>query len=179
MLHPALSVTEPCDRQAHGTNTAGNLLPHAHTSTKRKKKASGSCDPGTELFPGEARGQGREEYLMQHGSPRVLCCHHSWADSPVMCIWGFRVTSGCQNFAQPGRKLKNVHFWTELSLLSHGKVTAGSDTSIVYGTELQEMSWLLNNHIKEVCRLTPTAAAHVTALLTSHFEINLSLMYFA
>lgn len=76
------------------------------------------------------------------------------------------------------QKVKKVHFWTELSFHSHGKVMAGSDTSIVYGMELQEMSWLLNNHIKVVCQLITTAAARVTALLTSHFEINVSLMHF-
>lgn len=98
-----------CDKavqQAHGTRLLATCCLMPRPGAKRKKKASGSCDPCTELFPGEARGQGREEYLMQHGSPTVLRCHRSWPDSSAMCIWGFRVTSGCQNSTQPGRKSK-------------------------------------------------------------------------
>lgn len=81
---------------------------------------------------------------MQHGGP------HSPLLSPLLILQRTDAHRGTQSlfslpeseFHTTRQEVKNVRVWTELSLCNHDKVTAQSDTSSVYATEMQEMSWL-------------------------------------
>lgn len=125
-LHPAFPVTKPWDEEARSAHPARD-----RAASWLNQEPKGKGKPGPALSHAQSRFLGRIEGRAGRSISCSVACPRTPPQPPLLPSQLIDMRLGIQShfwlpeseFHTAWQKVKNVHFWTELSLRNHDKVT--------------------------------------------------------